>query len=214
MPAAIPPRAEPMGLSAHRELLVQRLAAWDRRHVDAVPPVRRAAVAITLLDRGSEAHVLIIKRAGRGMNPGQWALPGGKLDAGEDSVTAALRELHEETGAVASGEDVLGLLDDFATRSGFVITPVVVAVAPTVTWHRNRDEVSSLHPIPVSRLLAPGVPRWRTGAADTRLLQFPLRHDMVVHAPTGAMLWQFAEVGLRGVSRRVQHLSEPAFTAT
>lgn len=196
-----------------RDSMGARLAAWDRHEVPFDPAQRRAAVAVTVYDRGGRAHVLMIKRVPRGTNAGQWAIPGGRVDPGEDATTAALRELGEETGLVAARTDVLGLLDDFTATSGFVITPVVVALEGVHVPRRSPSEVASLHPIPLSRLTEPGVPRWRTTVDGEPLLQMPLRHDMLVHAPTGAILWQFAEVCLRGRTRRVASLAEPPFTA-
>jgi 8-oxo-dGTP pyrophosphatase MutT (NUDIX family) len=201
------------GVAFWKPTITRRLADWQRRSAVATPPARRAAVAVTLLDRGEAAHVLLIKRVPRGMNPGQWALPGGKADSGEGIVATAVRELHEETGLHATAADVLGLLDDFVATSGHVITPVVVALQGQQSTKRRPTEVASLHPIPMSRLTAPGIPRWRTSRSGDRLLQMPLRHDMVVHAPTGAILWQFAEVALWGVHRRVADVAEPDFTA-
>ena len=200
-------------VASYREVISARLAAWNRRIVEPGSSLRRAAVAITLIDRNRAAQVLIVKRVNRGLNPGQWALPGGRVDAGEDAITAALRELHEEAGMEAGPADVLGLLDDFVTNSGHLITPVVVAIAANQSPRRNAAEIASLHPIPLQRLLEPGVPRWRRGPDNSGLLQLPLRHDLIMHAPTGAILWQFAEVALRGRNCRVSHLTEPAFTA-
>ena len=194
-------------------MVARRLARWPRRGADVGLTARRAAVAVTLLDHPQGATVLLIKRARRGMNPGHWALPGGKVDGDEGLIAAALRELHEETGLQATSADVLGLLDDFVATSGHVITPVVVALPGYRRTRRGPAEVASLHPIPLSRLIAPGIPRWRVTPTGDRLLQMPLRHDMVVHAPTGAILWQFAEVALRGVPRRVADVAEPDFTA-
>jgi 8-oxo-dGTP pyrophosphatase MutT (NUDIX family) len=211
--AAARPAAAPGEVASYREVICARLAAWNRSSAQQEPGLRRAAVAVTLIDRNRAAQVLIVKRVKRGLNPGQWALPGGRVDAGEDSVTAALRELREETGMEAPPADVLGLLDDFVTTSGHLITPVVVAIAANQSPRRNTAEIASLHPIPLTRLLEPGVPRWRQGPGNSRLLQLPLRHDLIMHAPTGAILWQFAEVALRGRDCRVSHLTEPAFTA-
>lgn len=211
IPTAFEPPA--VDVESLRTLIAYRLGRWDRRRSCPTQGVRQAAVCVTLLDKSEAPQVLIIKRVARGMNPGQWALPGGKVDAGEGTVEGALRELKEETGLVAADDDVLGKLDDFVTSSGFVITPIVVAIGPGQQARRNPGEIAALHPIPLSRLLEPGVPRWQVGNGDARVLQMPLRHDMVIHAPTGAILWQFAEVALRGVPRRVMDLVEPAFTA-
>jgi 8-oxo-dGTP pyrophosphatase MutT (NUDIX family) len=175
-----------------------------------VPPVegvRRAAVTVCVLrDPGGLPYTILIRRAPRGRNPGQWALPGGRLDGGETPVEAALRELAEET--AVTGVEVAGLLDDFVTDSGFVITPVVAfgdGQQPVADAH----EVVSVHAVPLERFLAPGVPRWRGG-----LLQMPLGPEIVVHAPTGAILWQFAEVALRGRELRVFDVAQPHWTRT
>jgi 8-oxo-dGTP pyrophosphatase MutT (NUDIX family) len=189
-----------------------RLTAWKREAVPDFDGIRRAAVAITLYERNGQPHFLMIKRTSRGSNPGQCALPGGKLDPGETLVETALRELREETGLQASADDVVGLLDDFSASRGMVITPVVVSLNGPQRARRNPTEVASLHPVPLARLHAPGVPRWKD-TADGPLLQMPLRHDMVVHAPTGAILWQFASVCLKGECLRVHATLEPAFTA-
>jgi 8-oxo-dGTP pyrophosphatase MutT (NUDIX family) len=159
--------------------------------------------------------VLLIRRVARGRNAGQWALPGGRLDGTETPQQAALRELAEETGICAGPAEVAGHLDDFVTDSGFVITPVVVLVRLPPRLQRNPDEVHSLHPIPLRRLTDPDIPRWRTDPRGRPLLlQLPLRRGMVIHAPTGALLWQFREVALPGRATRVADLTQPDFTRT
>ncbi|MCC3313148.1 CoA pyrophosphatase [Nocardia africana] len=85
--------------------------------------MRRASVALCVLEHEGHPCVVVIKRAYRGRNAGQWALPGGRVDGDETAVAAGLRELHEEIGLVASPTDVLGRLDDFPAASGFAITP-------------------------------------------------------------------------------------------
>jgi 8-oxo-dGTP pyrophosphatase MutT (NUDIX family) len=195
---------------ALRTLIQRHLAAFDRREAGA--ELRRAAVAVTLLDLDTTPSVLVLKRAARGLNPGQWALPGGKLEPGEDAVAAALRELAEEAGVHAAPDTVAGRLDDYVTDSGFCITPVVVLAPAGARPERNEREIQSLHPVALTRLLAPHVPRWQPLPGGERLLQMPLRHDMVVHAPTGAILLQFREVALRGAELRIADLVQPEWT--
>ena len=184
------------------------LAAFERRAADD-PALRRAAVAVTVL--GGSA-VLVAKRVARGLNAGQWALPGGKLDPGEDAVAGALRELHEEAALDLPPTAVAGLLDDLVTGSGFCITPVVMLAPAAARPRRNPAELASLHRVPLEDLLAERVPRWATAPDGGPLLQMPLRHDMVIHAPTGAILLQFREVALRGNPLRVADLTQPDWT--
>ncbi|MCU6478971.1 8-oxo-dGTP pyrophosphatase MutT (NUDIX family) [Arthrobacter silviterrae] len=206
-------RPEPDSLQELADGIASRLAGWQRHGEPEFEGIRRAAVAITLYEKEGQPHFLMIKRTARGSNPGQWALPGGKADPGESITETALRELEEETGLQAGPVDVLGVLDDFNASRGIVITPIVVLLRGPQKPRRNPAEVASLHPVPLARLQAPGVPRWKE-TDHGPLLQMPLRHDMVVHAPTGAILWQFASVALEGGTVRVNATLEPAFTAS
>lgn len=189
--------------------LREMLEGFPRRACSPRDGQRRAAVALTLLELSTSPRVLVIKRASRGRNPGQWALPGGRLEPGEDTVGAALREAFEEVGL--RDARVVGRLDDLVAGSGFVITPVVVAAPEPARLTRNRAEVHSLHPIALERLLDDRVRRWTTGDDGIPLQQLVLRHDMVVHPPTGAILWQFREL-LLGRHTRVGDLRQPVWT--
>ena len=190
----------------------RNLAAFARRAAPDDGVRRRAAVAVCVLDAASAPRVLIAKRVPRGLNAGQWALPGGKVDPGEDGVTAALRELHEEAGLELAPGAVAGLLDDVVTDSGFCITPVVALAPPGARPVRNPAELASLHQVPLANLEAEHVPRWAGAPDGGPLLQMPLRHDMVIHAPTGAILLQFREVALRGRELRIDDLAQPEWT--
>jgi 8-oxo-dGTP pyrophosphatase MutT (NUDIX family) len=189
----------------------RNLAAFDRREVTG-GTLRRAAVAVTILEGAGGPRVLIAKRVARGLNAGQWALPGGKLDPGEDAVTAALRELHEEAGLELAPVRVAGLLDDLVTDSGFCITPVVAIAPAGARPVRNAAEIASLHRVPIAALLAEHVPRWERTPDGRLLLQMPLRRDMVIHAPTGAILLQFREVAIRGRELRTADIGQPEWT--
>jgi 8-oxo-dGTP pyrophosphatase MutT (NUDIX family) len=115
--------------------------------VAAPAPLVAAAVALVVLEDGDgEACIPVCLRPeGLARHPGQMALPGGKLHSGESAEEAAMRELGEELGLVGGREAIVGLLDDFDTRSGFTITPVVMWSSSKVTDLRpSAAEVSEL----------------------------------------------------------------------
>ncbi len=108
----------------------QQLAAnlgQFRRIAADRPELKQASVAVCI-ETSASGETLLITRRARGLrnHAGQWALPGGRRDPGETAEQAAIRELREETGIHVPGSAVLGLLDDYVTRSGYVITPVVI----------------------------------------------------------------------------------------
>jgi 8-oxo-dGTP pyrophosphatase MutT (NUDIX family) len=184
----------------------------DARRVAERPDLRAAAVAVVVLDDPARGPgVLLTRRTSRLRDhPGQFALPGGSVDPGEDVVTAARRELHEELGLCLGEDTVLGLLDDYPTRSGFVITPVVMAAAGAVAdLVPSPDEVSELFHIPFDELDVD--PRFLTIEESPRpVVQMPLVGHFI-HAPTGAVLLQFREVALQGRTTRVDELEQPVF---
>jgi 8-oxo-dGTP pyrophosphatase MutT (NUDIX family) len=188
------------------------LAAFERRA--AAPDGRRpAAVAIVLLaDAEGRACFLLTRRAaGLRTHSRQWALPGGAVDAGESAQAAALREMREEVGLARDPASVLGLLDDYPTRSGYVITPVVVWGGPHAAPVPNPDEVASVHLVPLADLDHPDVPRLVTiPESDRPVIQVPILSTNV-HAPTAAVLYQLREVVVHGRATRVDHFEQPVW---
>ncbi|MEX2554301.1 MAG: CoA pyrophosphatase [Actinomycetota bacterium] len=195
-----------------REKVAANLAGFDRVALDD-DSLRRAAVAVTIAgDPDGKASFLITRRASKmKSHAGQWALPGGRIDSDETPEAAALRELYEEVGLTRAGGDVLGLLDDYPSRSGYLITPVVVWGTAEPSFSAHEAEVASVHLIPLDELEKPGVPRLIPGTEPDRpIIQLPLM-GRYVHAPTAVFLYQLREVGLHGRDTRVAHFDSPNF---
>jgi len=188
---------------------------------------QHAAVALTVLDRrespnlgempfhpddASQAGLILTIRAAKLKNHGgQRAFPGGRLDPGETAEQAALRELEEEVGLRLNPEQVLGRLDDYETRSGFVITPVVVWGGHVGELRANPAEVESIHRIPCSELLRSDAPILQyKRRSEHPVLKMPLGNDWIA-APTAALAYQFREVALLGITTRVAHFEQPRF---
>jgi 8-oxo-dGTP pyrophosphatase MutT (NUDIX family) len=199
---------------ALRESVAANLARFEiRARTD--PQLARAAVAATLVgDPHGRACFLITRRSeGLRNHPGQWALPGGRIDPGESPEETALRELHEEIGLELAAGDALGRLDDFVTRSGFVITPVVFWGGESRAFAPNPEEVAAVYSVPVDDLDAPDVPTFRTiPESDWPVISLPIPMlGTSIHAPTAAVLFQLREVAIHGRDTRVSHFEQPVF---
>ena len=209
-----------------REHIRRHLGAFDLHRAD--PGTHRvAAVAVAIAEEGEgarlagiaapgawsrEAALILTRRAVHlRHHPDQWALPGGRVDAGESAEEAALRELHEEVGLDLDASAVLGRLDDFVTRSGFVITPVVVWAGAARALVANPAEVASIHRIPVSEFMRDDAPMLdRENASEELVLRMPVG-DTWIAAPTAALLYQFRELCIAGRATRVAHFEQPLF---
>ena len=212
--------------AALRALVRQRLNAFER--IDAgVRTEHAAAVAVAITEAGfgaelptfassdiwsDQAALILTRRALTLRNhAGQWALPGGRIDAGETPEQAALRELTEEVGLVLDADAVLGRLDDYVTRSGFAITPVVVWAGAARTMVANPAEVASIHRIPIAEFMRADAPILEAGPDPARtVLKMPVGTHWIA-APTAAVIYQFRELCIEGRATRVAHFDQPAF---
>jgi 8-oxo-dGTP pyrophosphatase MutT (NUDIX family) len=182
-----------------------------RRVAAPADGLKVASVAVCIVLQEDVPALLITRRAPTLRNhAGQWALPGGRHDAGESTVDAALRELREETGVEVAPSAVLGLLDDYVTRSGYRMTPVVVWGGPvSPAMNGPESEVAQIHVIPLADFDVP--PRLvRIPESEAPVIQLPLL-GRYVHAPTAAIIYQFCQAGLHGNMIRVAHFEQPVF---
>jgi 8-oxo-dGTP pyrophosphatase MutT (NUDIX family) len=195
-----------------RERIAANLAAHDRS-VALNRSLRPAAVAVTIVadDVGQASFVITRRVKSLRRHSGQWALPGGRIDPGEDALAAALRELSEEMGLQCGADQVLGLLDDYPTRSGYVITPVVVWAGIEVELKPNPKEVAEAHLVPIASLDAPGVPKLSHFEESDRPVLSVRILGQDIFAPTAAVIFQFREVAIHGRTTRVSHFDQPKF---
>lgn len=207
--------SQDLPFNAHnRRLVGERCAAFRRSENAGEEGLKRAAVTLTLLarDDGSDQTALLLTRRSAGLrtHSAQWALPGGRCDGSETAIEAALRELQEETGLALGRGDVLGLLDDYDTRSGYRITPVVVWAERSDALAANPQEVASVHRIPLWHFARSGAVEF-VAIPDSvhALIRFPFQHGFL-HAPTAAIIYQFCEM-LEGRTTRVADFAQPQF---
>jgi mutator protein MutT len=212
--------------TALRERVQRNLAAFSVRTTTSATH-RAAAVAVPVVEEGegpfvegmpqpagwsTQAALLLTRRSAHLANhANQWALPGGRIDEGETPEQAALRELEEEVGLRLDPSHVLGRLDDYVTRSGFVIAPVVVWAGEARDLVANPAEVASIHRIRLEEFQRVDAP-WLEPSEDAgrQIMRMPVGGTWIA-APTAAILYQFSEVALLGRPTRVDHFDQPLF---
>ncbi len=197
-----------------RERVRTHLGGFEVQHHDGETQLKHAAVAVCLShgepDDPGGAALLLTRRSSRlSAHPGQWAFPGGRLDPGETALTAARRELFEELALHLPEASLLGRLDDYETRSGYVISPFVFWAPDTETMEPNPAEVAEIHRIGLSAFDRPDLADPIPGIDPNRPI---FRINLLTHqinAPTAAILYQFWEVAVHGRDTRVAHYDQP-----
>jgi 8-oxo-dGTP pyrophosphatase MutT (NUDIX family) len=200
-------------MKALKNRVMANLARFPRLSLER-PDARRAAVALLVAPVDGEAAYVMTRRAAtlrRGA--GNYALPGGARDGGEDAVATALRETAEELGVVLTPGDALGLLDDFVTLTGFVVTPVVLWSDAPVTLAPDPAEVGEAWFNPLAELDHPQAPMWVEDPDGGPPIPRMHVRGRWMNPPTAAWLYQFREVALHGRWTRVGEVGQPAWTA-
>lgn len=198
-------------ISMDRALLSRRLSQVFGQRPLTLEGGRLAAVALVVgEDHGTVGFLLTQRAANLTAHASQFALPGGRVEPGEDIVDAALRELSEELGLLLTPSHVVGRLPDYRTGSGYRIAPIVLWAQDVSAVRPNPDEVACAYHIPLVALQGPSVPTLMRIADEERpIIQLPLGGDRDVHAPTGAIVYQFGQAALRGRYVDAQAFAEP-----
>jgi 8-oxo-dGTP pyrophosphatase MutT (NUDIX family) len=198
-----------------RERIARNLGSFDRRTIDG-DSLTAAAVATVIansVDQQKTCLLLTRRSLGMSRHAGQYALPGGRIDVGETPGAAAPRELQEELRLSLDERDILGMLDDYPTRSGFRICPVVAWAGEIDQIEPDPAEVAGVFHIDLSDLMSVEIPYFEavSGAGEPIMSAvLPSLGDRI-YPPTTAILYQFREVALYGRSTRVAHFEQPAF---
>jgi len=149
-----------------------------------------AAVLMAITDRARPGLILTVRREHLRTHAGQVALPGGRVDEGEDPVAAALREAHEELLLDPSCVQLVGTMERYRTITGYLVTPVLGVVPPDLPLTAHEHEVAEWFEAPFEHLLDPANQHLRTA-----LFQGQQRHyyeivwnDRRIWGATAAMI--------------------------
>ncbi len=138
------------GAGSHMILLTGDQHDGDLTAADTLLP---AAVLIAVTDRADPGVILTQRTDTMSRHPGQIAFPGGRIDPGEDVVTAALREAEEEIALPRDKVQVIGEADSYRTVTGFQVTPVIGIIPPDLVFQPSEAEVASVFEVPLAFLL-------------------------------------------------------------
>jgi len=157
-----------------------------------------AAVLIAVTDRAEPGVILTVRREHMRTHAGQIAFPGGRLDAGEDAIAAALREAHEEILLEPTAVSVVGPIETYRTVTGYVVTPVLGVIPPDLPLTPHEHEVAEWFEAPLAFLLDPA-----NQAQQTALFQGRERHYYEI-VWNGRRIWGATAAMIVNLSRRLQ----------
>ena len=158
---------------------------------------RQAAVLVAITDRPEPGLVLTQRRDDMRTHAGQIAFPGGRIDQGEDAVSAALREAQEELGLNPALVRLLGQADPYVTVTGYWVSPVIGVIPPDIVLVPNPEEVADWFEAPLDFVLDPANQRQMSAEYRGRT-----RHYYQIDW-NGRQIWGATAAMLVNLSRRL-----------
>jgi 8-oxo-dGTP pyrophosphatase MutT (NUDIX family) len=157
-----------------------------------------AAVLVAITDRSNPGVILTVRREHLRTHAGQVAFPGGRIDAGEDAVAAALREAHEEILLDPALVEVVGTADAYRTVTDFLVTPVLGVIPPDLPLEPHEHEVADWFEAPLDFVLDP-----RNQQRRSALFQGRERHYYEIDW-NGRRIWGATAAMIVNLSRRLR----------
>jgi 8-oxo-dGTP pyrophosphatase MutT (NUDIX family) len=157
-----------------------------------------AAVLVAITDRPEPGVILTVRREDMRTHAGQVAFPGGRLDAGEDAVAAALREAHEEILLRSEEVEIVATIETYRTVTGYLVTPVIGVVPPDLPLTPHEHEVADWFEAPLGFVLDPA-----NQVQQTALFQGRERHYYEI-VWDGRRIWGATAAMIVNLSRRLQ----------
>jgi 8-oxo-dGTP pyrophosphatase MutT (NUDIX family) len=175
-----------------------------------------SAVLVPIIVAGDEPMLLLTQRTENvETHKGQVAFPGGTVDSDDrDRVHTALREMREEVGIDASEVEVCGMLDDLATPTGFVITPVVGLLHTQPKIRPNEDEVADVFSVPLAFFADPANAQreFRLAGGQQREVWIYRYDSRIIWGATAAVIRQLLTVLMKPVPDRPAQNDRPPYT--
>jgi 8-oxo-dGTP pyrophosphatase MutT (NUDIX family) len=157
-----------------------------------------AAVLIAVTDRDDPGLILTVRREHLRTHAGQVAFPGGRIEAGEAAVAAALREAHEELQLDPAAVDIVDEIEPYRTVTGYIVTPVIGVIPPDLPLEPHELEVADWFEAPLRHLLDPS-----NQARRSALFQGRERHYYEIEW-NGRRIWGATAAMIVNFSRRLQ----------
>ena len=157
-----------------------------------------AAVLVAITDRAEPGVILTVRREHLRTHAGQVAFPGGRIDPGEDAVTAALREAQEEILLDPAVVEVIGTADNYCTVTSYLVTPVIGVIPPDLPLEPHEHEVADWFEAPLAFLLDAANQQERTA-----LFQGRERHYYEIDW-NGRRIWGATAAMIVNLARRLK----------